>query len=635
MLFSDWLYAEVGQEYVDKVKNFDTDRPFDNIFGAGNMRVIIPLLDSKQQEFKNSLGQLGLNNIDLVKGTATRQSETNQGTKEVLVNIGRAIQQASKKNPEYQKLLQWWEKNKPAMGKSTSGTSIIISRSPIDILKMSDHEGMRSCHAPKGSFFHCAIQEAKTGGAVAYLVKNYDVEKFKSDNNLNDINDANEIFKDHDRGLKFGIVPLQRLRLRRFTDNKVDLLLPEKRTYGIEHVGFKDAVIDWAKNSQRNIMATQPNFDEFKLRGGSYQDNDADELWNDFFGGKVIGTKNSVDRGDERNNASLLSMAQDALEGHNFQHYTVDVEDHADGDNKDERIIFMFMTHYLFPRDMFLGIPSEEELENKVFPRGKNAIPGSNYNIFLNNPNYVQLLVESDWEQGTDVNDFERFLDHVDYFDSDYFDHKKRLYDNLVANGFIKKQEFELKNFSIRHDNGYYFDINPFEIGDLNGLIYPVYQKPNRPDAMSDYNALSTATMQKILDNLNHLMAGAPKNAQLFPFINNHFLRMVISGAKEIKLQPGQVIANSPPVILGFGSTHTKLPSDIVDRLIFLEKLQKVDNQWNAYVNRAKLWFNQTKKHYNMQSDMISKLPWHGTYAQVFWGPDSPMKDVPDFPVDQ
>jgi hypothetical protein len=53
---------------------------------------------------------------------------------------------------------------------------IVISRAPIDILRMSDHDGWTSCHSTGGGYFKCAIEESVTGGAVSYIVKEKDLE---------------------------------------------------------------------------------------------------------------------------------------------------------------------------------------------------------------------------------------------------------------------------------------------------------------------------------------------------------------------------------------------------------------------------------------------------------------------------
>ena len=69
--------------------------------------------------------------------------------------------------------------------------SIIISRAPMDILRMSDHDGWDSCHSTGGSYFKCAIEESVSGGAIAYIVNSKDLDKIDLE--------ASEIFRDSAR----------------------------------------------------------------------------------------------------------------------------------------------------------------------------------------------------------------------------------------------------------------------------------------------------------------------------------------------------------------------------------------------------------------------------------------------------
>ena len=157
--------------------------------------------------------------------------------------------------------------------------SVIITRHPVDVLRMSDHGNIESCHSEGSDYFHCAIKEAKGAGAVAYIVETGDLDQV-------DVED-NEIFVDSERGID-GIEPLGRIRLRRFdktgnfaSDNKYSLLLPEKREYGTTIPGFYDAVKDWAVKTQepkwsqdlKEDGTLDPNIlRDFVRKGGEYQD---------------------------------------------------------------------------------------------------------------------------------------------------------------------------------------------------------------------------------------------------------------------------------------------------------------------------------------------------------------------------
>lgn len=158
-----------------------------------------------------------------------------------------------------------------------SNFSILISRAPVDVLRMSDFSGMTSCHRENGEYFYCALAEARNQGAIAYLVNTEDINKV-------DLN-GTEIFADPKRGIE-GILPEARVRLRRITDNQtgVDFMVAEERTYGKSKASFVDTVNKWVTQKTSKIIMNDPtsNFDEGKfyipesdtleLKGGSYSD---------------------------------------------------------------------------------------------------------------------------------------------------------------------------------------------------------------------------------------------------------------------------------------------------------------------------------------------------------------------------
>ena len=87
-------------------------------------------------------------------------------------------------------ILEWWQ-NKQVLytrdgqhrqiekafeGEDGSEYSVVVSRHPIDVLRMSDISNIRSCHSEGSEYFHCAIAEAKGHGPIAYLVKTEDLE---------------------------------------------------------------------------------------------------------------------------------------------------------------------------------------------------------------------------------------------------------------------------------------------------------------------------------------------------------------------------------------------------------------------------------------------------------------------------
>ena len=198
---------------------------------------------------------------------------------------------------------QYWQQNAGYIKKNINELdsdkfSIIITRHPIDVLRMSDFDKITSCHSPASranayqSYYKCAVAEAQGHGAVAYVVE---TEELLSATNTGNIDSAEqeiqegEIFADDQRPLTGDITPLSRLRLRHVRyyegdeppkrwDDGQDVGMPEKRVYGAEIPGMADTVTDWARASQEDVIQNMPREDgkvdlsRFTLFGGSYED---------------------------------------------------------------------------------------------------------------------------------------------------------------------------------------------------------------------------------------------------------------------------------------------------------------------------------------------------------------------------
>ena len=170
--------------------------------------------------------------------------------------------------------------------------SLVISRDPVDVLRMSDHpdaiQAIESCHSEGSSYFQCAIDEAEDGGLVSYLVKKEDIEG-------KDL-DEGELFEDKKRGVK-GIKPLARLRFRRYEadtpEGGLEIAVPEEKVYGANVSSLVDIATEWARQAQpefteglgKAILST-PGV--WRLTGGAYQDTDAVTLFENFLG-RVLG----------------------------------------------------------------------------------------------------------------------------------------------------------------------------------------------------------------------------------------------------------------------------------------------------------------------------------------------------------
>jgi hypothetical protein len=334
---------EVSQKWVDKVKKFLDEVPpeklsFNKIFGD-KMRLVVPL-EKQQQNIQLpkrlkkfvELAQRSGYSFDFAKGLISREREhtipkgpqAGQKIKKLeQEKIGKFLNKMTHFEKSYgdaleernqEKARQIYAEIKDKMpiwdgadnyvsfemayedyqtmsfSKSGGELAIIISRHPIDVMRMSDFVHIQSCHSQFGSYFSCAIDEAKGHGLVAFAVKKEDLDKV----NLED----DEIFADNEKTNPYsdrdgsddgrdyasayrnvdGIVPLSRLRLRRIVDkkNNVEFAVPEMRVYGNDVGGFKEAVDKWAKaHVDTSVM---PKEGDLVYTGGEYTDNDPGAL---------------------------------------------------------------------------------------------------------------------------------------------------------------------------------------------------------------------------------------------------------------------------------------------------------------------------------------------------------------------
>ena len=172
-----------------------------------------------------------------------------------------------------------WKQLEAIFHKQTDleGFSIVVSRDPIDVLRMSDHEGIESCHSEGNSYFECAVAESRGQGLIAYLVDSKELNKLLQpespwgfDQDVADMIpdpvtidsfDGKEIFEDKQRGVS-GIKPKSRVRLRKYVYNEgeYEFAAPENRTYGPHPPGFVGAVREWAWESQKFLWPQQTLF---------------------------------------------------------------------------------------------------------------------------------------------------------------------------------------------------------------------------------------------------------------------------------------------------------------------------------------------------------------------------------------
>ena len=203
---------------------------------------------------------------------------------------------------------EYWQKNAAFIKKEINNLdndkySIIITRHPIDVLRMSDFDNITSCHSPASrqnayqSYYKCAVAEAQGHGAVAYVVETEDLLSATNTGNIDSAEQEiqeGEIFADDKRPFTGDIEPISRTRIRHVRyyqgisppkrwDDGQDVGMPEKRVYGMDIPGLVNQVTNWARNSQEEVIANMPKQDgmidlsKFMLFGGSYEDTSGKE----------------------------------------------------------------------------------------------------------------------------------------------------------------------------------------------------------------------------------------------------------------------------------------------------------------------------------------------------------------------
>ena len=203
-------------------------------------------------------------------------------------------------------LADWWNKksafyreNPEDAGETSSGYSIVYTRHPIDVMRMSDFDNIESCHSPPSrgrdnSYYKCAVAEAHGHGPVAYVVRNSDLDDIISKYDLKDASHQDlldaveasdeEFFYDRERGAG-DITPVSRLRVKKFVNPQLEtsLAMPSTRTYGKRFPDLYKNVSEFLTSTQEKeiskVADSKEAFEDGKLNlsdwerfGGSYED---------------------------------------------------------------------------------------------------------------------------------------------------------------------------------------------------------------------------------------------------------------------------------------------------------------------------------------------------------------------------
>jgi hypothetical protein len=287
LLYESILINEMDDKVVRYIQNNKSEyKLLDNIFGDKD-RIVIPIMGS---EILNNLikdsesidGFIGIkkDTQEVVKRIKLDPKYGQGDFKNQTIKLGKAIQDLKISDDAKKKYLNWYAKYKTFIpNMDFSGKySIILSRNPIDIVRMSDHRNISSCHSRGNSHFQCAVEEAFNGGGVAYLVHSESLDGLDNE----DFQES-DLFSDSERGVQGISAPLARLRIRCIKDNYngVEYAMPEISIYGDNKIPmFYNSVLEYIKNKQN---LTPKNLEDVTLLGGSYEDNSLSDLVNSYF----------------------------------------------------------------------------------------------------------------------------------------------------------------------------------------------------------------------------------------------------------------------------------------------------------------------------------------------------------------
>ncbi len=174
-------------------------------------------------DINDALGENGAKNFYRLSDTIDMMLKTNETVTPQYI-------QALRKPDKLEELSRYWRDNaadiKENLDKAQSNEySIVITRNPIDVWRMSDFQNITSCHTPPsrgggGEYYKCAVAEAHGHGAVAYAVDTDELLEATGTETIEEaeekLNQYNEIFYDDERtwgGPEIELRPDMRVRL--------------------------------------------------------------------------------------------------------------------------------------------------------------------------------------------------------------------------------------------------------------------------------------------------------------------------------------------------------------------------------------------------------------------------------------
>ena len=443
--FKVFKYAISKKEFnaLSEWMQENEQRSFKDLFGDKD-RIVIPYHSDSANNIKELMEQLGYK-VDLNQNLAYKLVKTQQGDKWRPEKLGRALQKEVQNGKIEPSIYEDYSK------KGDSGYSIVLSRRPIDVLRMSDFENIQSCHSEGGDYFQCARAESRGHGAIAYLVNNKDLSKV-------DLN-APELFEDEQRGIK-GITPSARLRLRKYINNndKYELAVPEVREYGNNRPNYTnrtflyDSVRDYVFDKQKHLFnGRRPRIKEFSRDGGTYQDSNGGRLFNEFFkdeedsngdNAKYIGVDEAKNQADqyEEEARRIENRYRNTLEHYSVS-YTVD---------ESEGQVYLSHSAYgtfSYPKDIFkdgvftkMGYQEEKKFTEYLRQFYNNCYIQMDVDQRVGYVNF-NLLFER--EQDGHPDDLSNTYSEFEDFDKEYDDVYEQFKNFMYQNGLIEDSEYQ------------------------------------------------------------------------------------------------------------------------------------------------------------------------------------------------
>ena len=121
-----------------------------------------------------------------------RKGETIEKTEKT--TMSKAIVKLAKQGAIRDELVKWWQKKQTFYTQDKDGYGdieaiferryegdnwrVIVSRHPVDVLRMSDIGQISSCHREGTEYFKCAVEESRGNGLIAYMVETEDLDNF-------------------------------------------------------------------------------------------------------------------------------------------------------------------------------------------------------------------------------------------------------------------------------------------------------------------------------------------------------------------------------------------------------------------------------------------------------------------------